>query len=196
MSEGSVQKACESRDHAALSCVLGVLDQHLLERLRAQVRELEASEQRAHEECEQLMQDARDMCPLLSAQPGDLFSHPRHDGIHDLPPEIFEYLGRATGEPTAGPLATPKGWLLFRWVDGPWGIGGGHGAVNGGVRDACGAFPIDKYVLYRPDGSYDHCAEMALPPDRTRCFEPFDWGENGSEDDGDEHNGDEEDGEG
>ena len=65
--------------------------------------------------------------------------------------------------------ATPVGWLIFKHVDGPWGIEEGYGAVNGGVRDAIGAWPQTQYRVYDGEGNYDR-GVMCLPPAKCHGF--------------------------
>ena len=124
---------------------------------------------------ELFLSDSKLCCPVLHAEPGEFFTHRRHDHLKLIQYEVFEFLGRATGEPTAGAHATPKGRFLFRWdasVPGPYGIGDDPRAVNGGVRDACGAVPVDEYLYYHADGTHDYKTEMALDPEQVRGFVP------------------------
>jgi hypothetical protein len=115
---------------------------------------------------ERILKEANEACPVLFATKGDIFTHPRLDGICDMEPEVFEYLGR-TFQSGKEPSATLPGWIIFRHVDGPWGIEGGHGAVNGGVRDVMGAWPMNEYRVYDDNGEYEH-GVMCLPPEK--CF--------------------------
>ena len=117
--------------------------------------------------------EAKEACPALFAEVGERFRHGRRDDMDgryvDLPDEIFEYAGRTEEAPRGAPHAVPAGWLIFRHVEGPWGIEEGYGAVNGGVRDAVGAWPHTEYRVYDGEGNFEK-GVMCLPPVKCRGF--------------------------
>jgi len=109
--------------------------------------------------------------------------------------DVFVYLGRTRGPPHDGPQ-TPKNWLVFQHVDGT-GFGNYYGAVNGGVRDVIGAWPMSDYRVYCKHGNFNEDV-FCLPPEKCYCFRPVHeiYGEQDSDDEDDddeeEEDGDEE----
>ena len=75
------------------------------------------------------MNEIMETVPVLFAKSGDLFQHRLDDRVGEL--DVFRYEGR-----------TSDNWLIFYHIDGP-----GLGIINGGVRDAFGAFPIADYKV-------------------------------------------------
>lgn len=145
--------------------------------LREKIKDLEAQ-----------LADAKDACPLLVAKKGDLFEHNRSDSMTwEIGPDIFEFIGRTKVEVTApckkgfcpcwnskankNGHKTPVGWIILKHVKGSGcGISGNHGAVNGGVRDAIGAWPIADYCVFKnSDGDYDEDV-FCLPPSKCGGF--------------------------
>ena len=150
--------------HAGLRIVLGVKEMVELVQLRRRVREMEAGAA--------LVADAKLVCPVLSAVPGERFTH--HPMLSDqggYEEDHFEYLGR-----TGSASKTPPGWLAFRHLEIGRGICafGCSAGLNGGMRDACGAWPTKEYCHYKPDGTCDE-REIALPIEQCwgfRSIEP------------------------
>jgi hypothetical protein len=168
-------RAASNTTDAGLRIVLGVAEMAELARLRRRVQELK--------EDAALAGDAKIVCPVLAATPGELFTHHTMDANHaDWDEDVFEFLGRADGS-----SKTPAGWLLFRHLEIGRGICayGCAGGLNGGMRDAIGAWPMTAHFNYRPGGGYDE-HEIALPLEMC-------WGfrvarEGGEEEDEDDDN--------
>jgi len=107
------------------------------------------------------MEELRMVCPIMFAATGDLFEHHTRDANNGEDIDLFMYVGRSPGTPQ-----TPAGRLVLRHL----GIGRGicqegsntYAGCNGGMRDACGAWPLDQYHNYHESGRYNDC-EMALP---------------------------------
>ena len=137
----------------------------------------------------QALSECKDAVPALFATPGDLFEHRLDERMQSYMPDCFEYLGRTTGVGTnetwsmgddawssRGIKRTPKGWLVFRHDgSGRHGVGGSYGAVNGGMRDVIGAWPLLKYHLYDAKGEVvDGEHILCLPPSMVYCFRAVD----------------------
>ncbi|XRB11838.1 hypothetical protein RI054_03g16710 [Pseudoscourfieldia marina] len=148
-------------DFRALRVVLNCHESSETAELRREVTAMRSSLDR--------LEEAKMACPALFAREGDLFVHRadrRYDGTDLM--DVFEYLGRTVGSGTQ-PYVTPPGWLIFKHVDGAWGIEDGFGAVNGGVRDAIGAWPQSAYRVYDNNGNFEK-GVMCLPPEKCYCF--------------------------
>jgi len=134
---------------------------------------------------DQALSECKKAVPALFATPGDLFEHRLDERMQSFMPDCFEYLGRATGVGSnetwsmgdeewspRGVKRTPKGWLVFRHDGhGRHGVGESYGAVNGGMRDVIGAWPLLEYYLYDANGEVvdgDHI--LCLPPSMVYCF--------------------------
>ena len=143
-------------DFRALRVVLNCQESSETAELRREVTALRSS-----------LEEAKIACPVLFAREGDLFDHRRDDSV-TLETEVFEYLGRTTGSGKESHV-TPPGWLIFKHVDGAWGIEDGFGAINGGVRDVIGAWPQSAYRVYDDDGNFEN-GVMCLPPEKCYCF--------------------------
>jgi len=136
--------------------------------------------------------DIEAMAPLVRASPGDWFTHHAYEGDRGcrwIEEDTFTFLGRADGS-----TAVKKGWFLFRIVsDYSRGIcqegSNTYQGCNGGMLDAVGAWPLDNYRNYRPDGTYDDC-ELALAPDQCWGFRRYIF--EGSESDNEDDHEDEE----
>ena len=174
---------------AALRLVLDYNEAEETVALRREFQEL-------REGCKEALAEADEACPALFASVGDLFTHRRHDNMGDeLDTEVFEYQGRTLGSGKP-PQATPAGWLVFKHVQGHWGIEGGFGAVNRGVRDAIRAWPQCDYRLYDEEGQYEY-GVFRLPPSMCYGFRVpdsnYDEDSDEDEEDEDEENEEEED---
>jgi len=158
----------ESETVEALRVVIGVMELSELFELRAMRREYE----RTRDE----LAVARRVCPLLDARVGDWFEHHAADPTYDFDMlDRFEFLGRASGD-----TKTREGWFLFRWLNVGRGICSSDtpdAGLNGGMRDAIGAWPLARYHNYNADGSFDD-REIALPAVMCWGFRPLhvdDW---------------------
>ena len=138
----------------ALSVALGHLELEELTDLRA---------------TQDKLREARLACPVLFADEGDLFSHRLDERMQSYDEDVFEYVGRTVKiDAVSAERVTPAGWLIFRHMSGA-GISGNGIALNGGVRDVIGAWPIDKYHLYDHNGQFDRKV-FCLPPEKCYCF--------------------------
>ncbi len=73
--------------------------------------------------------------PVLFAEPGDLFWHPTAEEYSRYDRNVFRF------------EIYKEGKFVFQWVEGGNGIDcSRYGALNGGVRDLIGAFPVSNYV--------------------------------------------------
>lgn len=172
-------RAPEPSELAGMRVALGVLELAEVAQLRSRVQELEASVV--------IAADAKIVCPVVVATPGMTFTHHTDDANRgDLELDHFDYVGRTTGN-----AHTPAGWLIFRHLGLGRGIcaNGSHGGLNGGMRDAIGAWPMSKYYNYEPNGSIPNENEIALPLRMCWAFRPAD--DEDDEDDYDEDNHDE-----
>ena len=163
-----------------LSALRAVLDHREAEAIRA-LRE-ENAKLRA------LRAEAQAACPALLAEVGDYFEHRLDERMQSFDPDLFIYLGRTVASGKA-PHETPPGWLMWRHIEGS-GIGDSYGAINGGVRDVIGAWPMSDYWVYDDDGQYDK-GVFCLPPNMCYCFRPF--RDEDSEDDEEESEDEDED---
>lgn len=128
------------------------------------------------------------LAPLLHAEVGDTFSHHAYEGDRGgrwLSEDMFTFLGRADGSTN-----TPKGWWLFRIVDGDTrGIcqagSNEYAGTNGGMLDAIGAWPLANYRNYASDGTFDD-RELALPTEMCWGFRLVDEENNDESEDDDE----------
>ncbi len=129
-----------------------------------------------------LSDEAREVCPILFAAPGDHFQHHTMDANHgDWDPDVFVYKGRTDGSGVMKPgggARVPAGWVVFRHTGIGRGIcaGGCTRGLNGGMLDAIGAWPLDKYRDYGADGTFDENV-IALPPKMCWGFRTEDSGE-------------------
>lgn len=166
-------------DFRALRVVLNCHESSETAELRREVTALRSSLDR--------LEEAKMVCPVLFAREGDLFDH-RSDDRRETETEVFMYLGRTVGSGTQ-PYVTPPNWLIFKHVDGAWGIEDGFGAINGGVRDVIGAWPQSAYRVYDDDGNFEN-GVMCLPPEKCYCFrfheEMFDDDDDEEEEEDDE----------
>lgn len=117
-----------------------------------------------------VVSEAREACPVLFAEEGDLFEHRLDERMHSFQTNIFQYVGR-TKESGKPPLVTPPGRLAFRHLRGA-GIGSHYHAVHGGVRDVTGAWPLPDYCVYDGNGNYDRDV-FCLPPKMCYSFRKF-----------------------
>lgn len=136
--------------------------------------------------------EARLVCPVLFAVEGDWFSHRIDERGSQEPHVNFEYLGRSQagrspcrvglcmeeGETAGcgrGPTGhvTPAGWLKFRQVcRNHRGLGEHYGAIRGGFRDACDAWPASDHMAYGKNGEYDENV-VCLPPEKCAGFRRY-----------------------
>ena len=140
-----------------------VLDYYEAEEVVALRRELQ--------QLRQAQEEAEEACPALFAGVGDWFTHRRDESFDEMEDEVFEYQGRThgSGQP---PAVTPAGRLIFKWISGHWGIEGGYGAINRGVRDAIGAWPQRDYRVYDDEGQFER-GVFCLPPAMCYGFRGF-----------------------
>ena len=142
------------------------------------------------------LEECRDAAPALFAAPGDLFEHRLDERMQSFEPDCFEYLGRAKGVGVdemwsmgeekwspRGAKRTPKGWLVFKHDGyGRHGVGGSYGAINGGMRDVIGAWPVFGYYLYDAKGNpVDEEHILCLPPSMCYCFRAMEFPDNDDE---------------
>ena len=128
------------------------------------------------------------LAPLLHAEVGDTFSHHAYEGDRGgrwLSEDMFTFLGRADGSTN-----TPKGWWLFRIIDGDTrGIcqagSNKYAGTNGGMLDAIGAWPLANYRNYASDGTFDD-RELALPTEKCWGFRLVDEDNNYESEEDDE----------
>ena len=112
------------------------------------------TQQKQIKELKKKLAEAGEAAAALFASVGDTFTHATDDrGNHG---DVFEYEGR-----------TSEGWLIFHHLEG----GGFHGyhGLNGGVRDAIGAFPVSTYEVQLPNGERD-LDRIKLPPSMCYMF--------------------------
>ena len=143
-----------------LRVVLGVSELAEMAQLRRRIQEMEVEVA--------IAADAKITCPVVAAEPGDVFIHHTMDANHaNWEDDAFVYVGRADGM-----SRTPAGWLIFRHLEVGRGICayGCNGGLNGGMRDAIGAWPLADYFNYKPDGSINSEHEIALPLDMCWAF--------------------------
>ena len=167
-----------------------------MEALRIAVKEYENAElKRLREELQEAqtkLREARLMCPAAFARPGQEFVHRRDERMQNYDYDLFRYLGRTI----EGTHNSPPNWLIFRHIDGT-GYGDSYGAVNGGVRDVIGAWPLSDYWVYDKNGNYDKDV-FCLPLEKCYCMRPiheiygYDDDEDEDEDEEDEEDADEE----
>ena len=103
------------------------------------------------EELNRQIIEAQEATPAIFASVGELFTHDTYDRFGDFDIDIFEYEGR-----------TPEQWLIFHHVE-----GAGFYWLNGGVRDAIGAWPLETYQVTLENGEVDE-DRIKLPP--RMCF--------------------------
>jgi hypothetical protein len=117
-------------------------------------------------------------CPVLFAKPGDLFWHPTAEEYSRGDKNIFRFEkwvdnrteGAGLGE--AHPCNTEGGRFVFEWIEGGNGIDcSRYGALNGGVRDLIGAFPVCVYV--DPDDP-ENADRISLPAHMISGFRMLD----------------------
>ena len=121
--------------------------------------------------------EAREVAPALFAKPGDQFEWSGRRGDVDYveyvgrnmnPSKTVEFRGETTGE-----YKSPKkGWLIFRNSGGMFPLN----VTNGGIRDACGAWPLACHSHYNEEGQIDDDT-MCIPPEKVgplkkmRCWD-------------------------
>ena len=124
-----------------------------------------------------LLQDAREAAPALFAKPGDKFEWTGWTGQ----PSVVEYVGRNTvpskavefrGETTGEYKSPKKGWLIFKNAGGeaewkPLSVS------SGGIRDACGSWPLACHYLYNEDGEVVDEGTMVLPPEKVGVLNKY-----------------------
>ena len=111
-------------------------------------------QERQIKELKNKLAEVEEAVPALFASVGDVFTHATDD--RGDAGDVFEYEGR-----------TSEGWLIFHHIEG----GGFHGyhGLNGGVRDAIGAFPVSIYGVKLPNGERD-VDRFKLPPKMCYMF--------------------------
>lgn len=139
-----------------------------------------------------MLQEAKQAVPALFAKPGDLFEWRTWTGD-----AVVEYVGRneapskeITDEeftnsfhdlPKKDKMTPKKGWLVFR----------NHGGLtplnvtSGGIRDACGAWPIACTSQYNADGVIVE-GTMCIPPENCGALKKCGCDDKEGEDNDDE----------
>jgi hypothetical protein len=142
---------------------------------------------------EERLEQAKQACPAIFAEPGDHFLHRIDERMQNYEMELFEYVGRASDADVSpcgkaicegcelcgkrGHHHLKKKWLTFRHVETPgtFGINANsttsatwYHALNGGMRDVAWAWN-KVFDVYRDDGTKDEDM-ICLPPDMCYCF--------------------------